>query len=122
MNWTERPVSILCVAFLYIGVGIIGFVHHFPGLLGGHRDAFWILLVQLIAIVAGVFILYGRNWARWLAVAWIAFHVAISFPVLLQIVIHSLLLVAIAWILFRRAVRPYFTTSRETDSNSPGLK
>jgi hypothetical protein len=51
----------------------------------------------------------GRNWARWLALVWMAFHVAISFPVLRQVVIHSILLALIAWILFRPDARRYFT-------------
>ena len=31
-----------------------------------------------LAIVCGVFLLRGHNWARWLALAWIAFHVVLS--------------------------------------------
>ena len=29
-------------------------------------------------IVAGVFMLYGHNWARWLLVVWLAFHVIVG--------------------------------------------
>jgi len=43
----------------------------------------------------------GRNWARWLALVWMAFHVAISFPVVRQVVTHSIIFALIAWVLFR---------------------
>ena len=34
-----------------------------------------IALFELLAVLAGVFLLKGRNWARWLLLLWIAFHV-----------------------------------------------
>ena len=37
-----------------------------------------ITVIGVAAVVAGVFMLRGRNWARWLALAWMASHVAIS--------------------------------------------
>jgi hypothetical protein len=55
--------------------------------------------------------LRGHNWARWLAVAWMAFHVAISFPEISKLAIHSLLLVAIAWLLFRSDARAWFRSA-----------
>jgi hypothetical protein len=45
--------------------------------------------------------LRGRNWARWLSLAWMASHVAISFPNLGQVAFHSLFFVVIAWLLLR---------------------
>ena len=38
----------------------------------------------------------GQNWARWLALLWMAFHVAISFPVVRQVVTHSIIFALIA--------------------------
>jgi len=41
----------------------------------------WIVpisLVRLLAIIGGAFLLMGRNWARWLILAWMAFHVVVS--------------------------------------------
>ena len=51
----------------------------------------------------------GRNWARWLALVWMAFHVAISFPVVRQVVTYSIIFALIAWVLFRPDARRYFT-------------
>jgi len=72
-----------------------------------HYEDVWIEATELLAFVAGVFMLRGHNWARWLALAWIAFHVEISFPVVRQIAIHSLILAVIAWLLFRSRARHY---------------
>jgi hypothetical protein len=41
-------------------------------------DLVWILIVELAAIVCGAFMLRGANWARWLALAWMGFHVVLS--------------------------------------------
>lgn len=63
---------------------------------------------------APVFMLQGRNWARRLALAWIAFHVAISFFDSLQkAAVHGLLLVLIAYFLFRPDARTYFQHPEE---------
>jgi len=35
-------------------------------------------MIRIIAVVGGVFLLMGHNWARWLMLAWLAFHVAVS--------------------------------------------
>ena len=108
MNRSERPVSVLIISCLYIAVGTIGFTYHFPGLTAFHYDDVWIELTELLALTAGVFMLRGLNWARWLAVAWMAFHVAISYPELGKIAIHSLLLGGIVWLLFRSDSGRYF--------------
>ena len=109
MNLGKRPLSILVLSCLYIAIGAIGFAYHFPRpLMAFHYVDVWIEGTELLAFVAGVFMLRGHNWARWLALAWIAFHVAISFPVVRQIAIHSLILAVIAWLLFRSRATEYF--------------
>lgn len=102
----KRPISILILSCLYIVTGALMFAYHFHDLTA--LDTLLVELVELLAVVAGAFMLRGRNWARWLALAWIAFHVAISFPVVRMVLIHSLFLAAIAWILFTPAARRYF--------------
>lgn len=112
MNGNKRPLSVTILACVYIGMGIIGFAYHFTELQA--RDAFRydILLVELvgfIAIVCGAFMLRGRNWARWLALAWMAFHVILSaFHALPEFAIHCLFYAVIAWILFRPDAARYF--------------
>ena len=103
----KRPIAVTALACLYIVVGTIGFVGHFPE--RHEPDWIWIAVTEIVAIIAGVFLLRGDNWARWLAVAWIAFHVAISWhdPVG-KLAVHIFFLVAIAYLLFRRDAAEYF--------------
>ena len=108
MSSMKRPLPVLILSCLYIAVGTIGFVYHFSELMALQPDSVWIELTELLGVISGVFMLRGRNWARWLALAWIAFHVAISFPVLRQVAIHSAIFAAIAWVLFRPDARRYF--------------
>jgi hypothetical protein len=114
----KRPVSVTIVAALYLMVGTVGFVIHGSGALARHEfqyDDALIELMELMAIVCGVFLLQGRNWARWGALAWIAFHLTVSFfdspqffGSLEKEAVHSLFLVVIAYSLFRADARTYF--------------
>ncbi|HEX4020010.1 MAG TPA: hypothetical protein VHX63_02605 [Acidobacteriaceae bacterium] len=112
MTLNRRPLSITILACLYLAVGILGFAFHFRELLSLQPDIGWIELTEFLAIVAGAFMLRGHNWARWLAIAWIAFHVAISFPVLRMVAIHFLFFAVIAWFLFRPTASRYFRGPR----------
>ena len=118
MNLGKRPLSIVIVSCLYIAVGTIGFVYHFPRPGAFHYEDLWIEATELLAFLAGVFMLRRHNWARWLAVAWISFHVAISFPMVRQIAIHSLLLVVIVLVLFQSRGRQYFANNRKSKNCS----
>jgi hypothetical protein len=112
MRSATRPVSVLIIACLYIAVGAVGLARHFPKLRAVHQDDVWIELTELLAAVFGILVLCGRNWARWLAIAWMAFHVAISFPVARAVVVHSLILVLVAWGLFHPAANRFFAARR----------
>ena len=114
MNANKRPVSLWVLSCLYIAVGTIGFAYYFSGLMAHQDNSMWIELAELLAIVSGAFMLRGHNWARWLALVWMAFHVAISFPVYRQMAIHLTIFVGIAWVLFRPDTRRYFA-SRKPD-------
>jgi hypothetical protein len=109
----RRPLSITILACVYLAVGAIGFAAHFRELLAGHQDAVAMEITELLAILCGVFLLRGDNWARWLALAWIAFHVVLSaFHAIPELVIHAVLCAVIAWILFRPAAARYFRGTR----------
>ena len=112
MNSTRRPVAILLVSFLYMAVGTVGFIAHFHDLTARQNYSVLVEITELLAIVAGLFLFRGRNWARWLALVWMAFHVAISFPVVRQMAIHSAIFAGIAWVLFRSDARRYFAIRR----------
>ena len=66
-------------------------------------------VTELLAVVAAVGLLLRQNWARWLALAWIVFHVGLSlFHPLRELLIHAALCVLIAWLLFRPATARWF--------------
>lgn len=112
MNAPKRPFPVLLLCFLYIAAGATAFAANFSSLPAGGLAAAGTELVEVLAVVAGVFMFLGHNWARWLALAWIAFHVAISIPVPRLAAIHLLFFAVIAWILFRPAARRYFSDPR----------
>jgi hypothetical protein len=112
MKLNVRPRSVTILAWVYIGVGTIGFVSHFGEIHAGNAiryDGVAAEIVEVLAIVSGAFMLGGRNWARWLGIAWMVFHVVLSaFGALHELAIHALFCAAIAWLLFRPAAGRYF--------------
>jgi hypothetical protein len=107
----KRPVAVTILSWIYIAVGAIGLAYHVNQFRtqAYHPADIWIALVGVVAIVAGVYMLHGDNWARWLAIVWIAFHVAISFlngwqPVLVHVIIAA----GIVWLLFQAEARAWF--------------
>jgi hypothetical protein len=107
-----RPVTVTIVGWLLVAVGAVGLAL----LLWGAKPSelfqsenVWIFLVRLLAVVCGIFMLRGSNWARWLALAWIALHVGIAFfDSLRQGVGHSLIFLVVAYLLFRPEASTYF--------------
>jgi len=113
MNTNKLPVPVWIVACLYLAVGTVGFVYHFHELARHPQDAIWIELTEFVAIVCGVFLLRRQNWARWLALAWILFHVVLSaFHSLHEFAIHLLFCAVIAWMLFGSRSTGYFQSPR----------
>jgi hypothetical protein len=95
-----------------VATGVIGLLYHGMDLdtqAPFDYETVGVLLVRLLALVAGVFMLRGADWARWLALAWIAFHVVLSAThSWSETIIHALLLAGIACILLRPRVSAYF--------------
>ena len=112
----KRPLAVTIIGCVYVLTGVLGFAYHFSELFSGglpHNDAVRVEITEAAALVAGVFLLRGRNWARWLAVAWMAFHVVISaFHSVGQCAVHALFLAVIAWFLFRPPAAEYFREAR----------
>jgi len=110
MNRRSLPVTI--IACVYILAGAVGFARHLIEFSAQRRfpyDIVWAELVSVIAIVAGVYMLRRHNWARWLALAWMAFHVVLSaFHTLPEFAIHCLFCVILVYFLFRPAATRYF--------------
>ena len=109
MSSNGRPISVTGVAWLLIAVGTATFVFHSPELLRPDRDVFLIEFTELMALIAGIFMLRRQNWARWLAIAWIGFHVIVTaFPPYHGLVVHILIFGGIAYLLLRSDAAQYF--------------
>jgi hypothetical protein len=112
----RRPIPVSVVSLLLAAAGAVGFVYHLTELNLRHpfqNHAVWISLVRLLAIIAGVCMLRGRDWARWLAMAWIGFHVVLSaFHPFWELAVHGLVFAVFAWALFRRPATEYFRAGK----------
>lgn len=109
---TKPPLSVLVVSGLLIVAGSVGLAYHATEL---HTispfpfEAVWVCLVRLLAIACGVFLLRGRNWARWGVIVWLAYHVVLgALHSAMAVVIHTLLLAVIGYLLMRPRVSAYF--------------
>jgi len=111
-SMSSRPLSVTLIGWLFIVAGVIQFgfflyqlnfhhpLHYDDGLVG---------LVRLLAVVCGVFLLLGKNWARWLAVAWLAFHVGVSaFGSAQEVIVHTLLFAVMVFFLFQPGASQFF--------------
>lgn len=115
MPTAQRPLLITLLGWLLILAGAAQFVLHAALIRGPvHLGDLSVPLFELIIVVAGVFLLRGSNWARWLAAAWIGFHVGVGFlNSVVQGVIHSLIFAFFVWLLFRPEVNAWFRMRRD---------
>src|SRR6266850_5711126 len=112
----KRPRSVAVISCLMVAAGVVGLAYHLSEFKAQHPfsyDIVWVSLVRLLAIVCGVYMLRGGNWARWLTLVWIAYHVILSaFHSLDELVMHGLLFAAFAYFLFRPQAAQYFRPAR----------
>jgi hypothetical protein len=108
---TQRPLAVTLVSCAFILSGTIGILYHAPELKDITTDVaiVWVLFVRLLAIVGGVYALRGMAWARWLLLAWIGYHVILSFGhELAQIITHVIVLAIVVAGLFNSSANRYF--------------
>jgi hypothetical protein len=113
----KRPATITLISWIFIVLGSIGllasllpYANTVPDERITYLKAHWIVhLARFIAIVCGVFMLYGFNWARWLLVVWLLFHIVISaLHSPLQLLVHGLLFGIALYLIFRSDATAYF--------------
>ncbi len=111
MTSKQRPLAVTLIACLYILVGVGALIGHSHDFATRQPDWGWILLTEALAIVIGIFLFLGHNWARWLALAWMAFHVVLSAWPHIRIVptaIHAAFFVLIALVLLHPSANRFF--------------
>jgi hypothetical protein len=113
----KRPLSITIIGSLAIIIGALALTadlfavirHH--GTKQGHDlvELIEMVVTHLLALLGGIYLLRGFNWARWLLLVWMALHVGISlFHPLFELAIHSLMLIALLYFFFRQRATAYF--------------
>jgi hypothetical protein len=122
----KRPRSITVISWIFIAVGSVSLLasllplvdtvaaQQIARLKAQHPVEFWLTpVVRILAILSGAFMLYGFNWARWLLVVWLGYHVILSaFHSLFELLVHSLLLAVVLYFLFRPEASTYFRGTR----------
>jgi hypothetical protein len=108
----KRPYAVIALSLIMLAAGIAGLVYHFSEFNVQHpfqNEVLLVSLVRVVAIVCGVYMLHGKNWARWLTLAWIAFHVVLSaFHSLNEFAMHAVILALFAYVLCGRQAKGYF--------------
>jgi hypothetical protein len=111
-NSMKRPFQVTLLGWLFIGVGIVSTAYH---LVQGALDRWTapIVFVGAIAVVAGFYLLRGAGWARWLVLAWLAFHVVVSaLNSVWDAMPHVVLLLAVGYFLLGPPTSEYFQRAK----------
>ena len=111
----RRMASIVGAGVVFLLLGVLDLWRGLAPLFGSARhlagDDAWVLAIGIAALVGGVYVLRGRNWARWLLAAWMLFHVVISVGHPGQLAAHLAIFGFIAYLLFRPAATEFFRSS-----------
>ena len=119
MNERPRPITVISWIFIVFGsiallTGLLPNVNTTTTQRIAELKTHWFVHVsRMLMILSGVFMRYGCNWARWLLVAWMAFHIiirALHSP--FQLLMHTLIFAVILYFLFRPPASTYFRGTR----------
>ena|SRR5215469_14428963 len=106
------PLPVIIVSVLFILTGVIGFAAHIKDLSAPNEklnESLWVLSLEILAFVCGFLLLAGINWARWLAIAWLAYHIAISaLNSISQTIAHIAFFIVVAVLLYLPVSSAYF--------------
>jgi hypothetical protein len=107
----KRPFSVTLMSFIFMIAGVSGIIYHADELknMADDLNVLWVLVVRLAAIIGGWFAFSGSNWARWLLVLWICYHVFLSFyHTTAEIAIHILITALTVLAFFNKRSNEYF--------------
>lgn len=120
----NRPHSITAVGWIFIASGIIALLTGFllpltdsaaaAGRIATHPFEFRLtLVIQMLAVLYDVLMLYGFNWARWLLLIWVGYHIILSIlhsP--FELLVHGLLFTVVLYFVFRPQASAYFRDAK----------
>lgn len=122
----KRPRTVTLIAWIFILAGVAGLLSDLWPLVtanaaqqlaklraDGLADLVPAWGLRLLAIVGGIGLLRGYNWARWLLALWMVVHVAISFfHSLSEVLAHCAIFLPILYFLFRPPVGAWLRAPR----------
>lgn len=120
MKFLNRPIPVVIVSALFILTGILGIATHIndfrnPNI--GSLELVWALVVRLLAVVCGILLLNKIKWARWLAIIWLLYHIAISaFNSAGETISHIVILIVVHILLFLPISVAYFNRNRKLEN------
>ncbi|MEZ5564027.1 MAG: hypothetical protein R3F24_00280 [Gammaproteobacteria bacterium] len=113
-----RPTSVTVVAWLVIAFALIAAVGLFAESAltfrtDPPRQWFGTILGVLVTSLCGIFMLKGKNWARWVYVTWsiVVLAYALTEVRIMVLVPNAIKIVIFAFILFREPANRYFKHS-----------
>jgi hypothetical protein len=106
----HRPLSVTLISWLFIASGAIGIIYHASELKDvAIPEVSLVLFVRMLAILGGIFTLRGANWARWLLLVWIIYHVILSYAhSTAELIMHFILSIVVVVSLFHPKANSYF--------------
>lgn len=118
----QRSRSITVIAWIFIVTGTAGLLKDLWPLLSPNAAAQLAKLKadgladlgpawtsRVLAILGGIGLLRGYNWARWLLVVWMAFHIGLSaLHSSDELLVHAAIFIPILYLLFRRSSTSFF--------------
>jgi hypothetical protein len=113
----KRPLPVTLISLLFIVAGISGIIYHasdWRDITTQPGETILVFMLRLLAIVGGIFSWRGANWARWLLVAWIAYHVYLSFyHTIPELAMHGVIMALVMAALFNRKASTFFQKSNQ---------
>ena len=110
----NRPIPVIIVSILFILTGCIGFFYHVKEFFEPNNNLYelvLVLLLRILAVACGILLFQGVNWSRWLAIAWLLFHVVLSaFHSISEMATHIVLLIIVSVLLYLPVSSAYFKT------------
>lgn len=120
----KRPITVAIVSWVFVFAGGLGFLGcllqivqllHSPAQMGRITlpELGLVCFVRLLAVVGGVFMLWRANWARWLCILWLAYHVVLSlWHSRFELIVHAILLILVGYTLLRPGAAAYFRNAK----------
>lgn len=116
------PLPIVITAFTFIIAGFVGIAYHADEYFEPSSiryELIWVIFIRALAVVCGFLLLSRVKWARWLAIAWLAYHVVLSlFHSVSETITHFVLLAIVSILLFMPNSSAFFRSAdKQTDKN-----